>query len=117
MDSKMLTSLLRGGHLDVPERIKRGLWSHPETELSAVVGHLAKALQSEKWFSREWKPAVFGELVWEGGVIERQSPSRYVYRSERTQPTNPNMLAEQTEKVFSSAEDAAHYYWKWNSES
>ena len=113
----MLTSLLRGGHLDVPERITRGLWFHPPIELSAVIGHLAKALQSEKWVQREWKPTVFGELVWEGSVIEREYPSRYVYRSQRSQPTNPNLLAEQTEKVFSSAEDAAHYYLKWNLES
>src|SRR5947208_14042034 len=117
MDSKMHTSLLPGGHLDGPERIKRGLWSPPPIELSAVVGHLAKALQSEKWIPREWKPVVLGNLVWEGGVIERQYPSPYVYRSRRSQPTKPDMLAEQTEKVFSSAEEAAHYYLNWNLES
>jgi hypothetical protein len=70
-------------------------------------------LQSEDWFPREWKPAELGQPVWEGGVIERHSSSRYVYRAQRHHPTNPNLLAEQTEKVFSCAEDAAHQYLKW----
>ncbi len=65
----MLTSLLRGGHLDVPESIKRGLWSHPPIELSAVVGHLAKTLQSEKWFSRD------GSLLFLGSWFERAASS------------------------------------------
>ena len=56
----------------MPERIERGLWPHPPLKFSAVVGHLAQVLKSEKWFPREWKPAVPGESIWEGGVIERK---------------------------------------------
>jgi hypothetical protein len=114
MDSETLTLLLRGKHLNMPERIKRGAWPHSALKFSDLVTHLAKVLESEKWFPREWKPAVPGESVWEGGVIEHQSSSRYVYRAQRHQPINPTVLAEQTEKVFSSAEDAARYYLKWD---
>ena len=114
MDSETLTSLLRGGHLNVPERINRGLWPHPPLKLSEVVAHLAKVLESERWFPREWKPAIPGEAVWEGGVIERQSPSRYVYRTQRHQAANPAVLAEQMERVFSSSADAARFYLKWD---
>jgi len=53
-----------------------------------------------------------GEAVWESGIIEHQSSSRYVYRAQRHQPINPTVLAEQTEKVFSSAEEAASHYLK-----
>ena len=98
----------------MPERIERGLWPHPPLKFSVVIAHLSKVLESEQWFPREWKPAVPGEAVWEGGVIERQSSSRYVYRRQRPQPINPTVLAEQTEKVFSSAEEAARHYLKWD---
>jgi hypothetical protein len=114
MNSETLTILLRGEHLNMPERIKRGLWPHPPLRFSDLVVHLSRVLESEKWFPREWKPAVPGESVWEGGVIEHQSSSRYVYRTQRHQPINPAVLAEQTEEVFSSAEDAARYYLKWD---
>jgi len=96
------------------ERIERGLWPHPPIKLADVVRHLARVLEAEKWFPREWKPAVPGGAVWEGGVIERQSPSRYIYRAQRHHPINPNLLAEQTEKTFTSSEAAAHFYAKWD---
>jgi hypothetical protein len=114
MDAETLTSLLRGGHFNMPERIERGIWPHPPINLSEVTHHLARVLESEKWFPREWKPAAPGEAVWEGGVIERQSTSRYIYRSQRHQPINPNVLAEQTEKIFSSSKAAAQFYLKWD---
>jgi hypothetical protein len=114
MDSATLTSLLRGEHLDMATRIERGLWPHPPLKLTDVLAHLVAVLQSEKWFPREWKSAEPGKPVWEGGVIERQSSSRYVYRAQRHHPTNPNILAEQTEKVFTSPEDAARFYLKWD---
>src|SRR5260370_9969981 len=112
MDSATLTSLLRGEHLNMPDRIELGVWPHPPLKLSDLVTLLAKVLESEKWFPRDWKPAVPGESVWEGGVIEHQSPSRYVYLAQRHQPINPTVLAEQPEKVFSSAQDAARYHLK-----
>jgi hypothetical protein len=114
MDSETLTFLLRGEHLNMPERIERGLWPHPPLSFFDIVRHLAKVLESEKWFPREWKAAVAGESVCESGVIERQSPSRYIYRAQRHHPTNPCVLAEQTEKVFTSPEDAARFYLKWD---
>jgi hypothetical protein len=114
MDSETLTLLLRGEHLNMAERIERGVWPHPPLKINDLVTHLASVLQAEKWFPREWERAEPGKPVWEGGVIERQSAGRYLYRAQRHHPTNPNILAEQTEKVFSSADDAARYYLKWD---
>jgi hypothetical protein len=114
MDAETLTYLLRGGHLNVPERKARGLWPHPPLSFAEVVRHLTKVLEEERWFPLEWQPAAPGESIGECGVIERQSPTRYVYRVQRHHPLDPTVLAEQTEKVFRSAEAAARFYLKWD---
>lgn len=114
MDSETLTFLLRGGHLNVPDRIKRGLWPHPPIQFADVLERLTAILVSERWFPCEWQPAVPNEPVREGGVIERQAPSRYIYRTQRHHPTVPTLLAERSETVFKSAEAAARHYLKWD---
>src|SRR5438105_1843699 len=114
MDSETLTFLLRGGHLNMPERIERGLWPHPPLKLSDVVRHLAQVLKSENCFPREWKPAVACKSIWEGGVIERKARCIYIYRAPRHHPINPNVLAEQTKKMFLWPKSAARYYVKWD---
>jgi hypothetical protein len=98
----------------MPERIERGLWPHPPLKFSVVIRHLAQVLKSGKWFPREWEPAVPGESVWEGGVIERKARWVYVYRAQRHHPSNPNVLAEQTTKIFISPDAAATHYLKWD---
>jgi len=114
MDSETLTLLLRGEHVDMSERIKRGIWPHAPIKLAEVINHLARVIESEKWFPREWKPAVPGDVVCEGGVIERQSPSTFLYRARRHNAINPNEIIDQTEKIFTSSEAAAHFYLKWD---
>lgn len=98
----------------MPDRVARGLWPHPPLKLALVLSQLSKLLNQHRWFPREWKPHRDGELVYEGGAIERQRMDRYVYRSVRANPVNPHVLAEATEGVFSSAEDAARYFLKWD---
>jgi hypothetical protein len=114
MDSDTLTFLLRGGHLNMTERTERGLWPHPPLKLSEIVRHLAKILQSEKSFPREWIPAVPGEPVWEGGVIERKARWVYFYRTQRHHALNPTVLAEVAKKIFFSPKSAARHYLKWD---
>ncbi|MGA9391990.1 MAG: hypothetical protein WBV69_16285 [Candidatus Sulfotelmatobacter sp.] len=114
MDEETLTMLLRGEHLSLPDRIARGSWPHPPLRFSQVLAHLTKLLDQHKWFPREWKPYRVGEPVQEGGTIEHQGRDRYVYRAARAHPIQPRALAESTERVFSSAEDAARYFLKWD---
>jgi len=114
MDSNTLTFLLKGGHLNMPERTELGLWPHPPLKFSDVVRHLAGVLESGKSFPRGWKPAVPGEPVWEGGVIEPKARWLYVYRAQRHHPLNPTGLAEKIEKLFFSSKAAARYYLKWD---
>jgi len=46
MDKETLTSLLRGEHFNMPERIKRGAWPHPALKLSDLVTRLVKVIES-----------------------------------------------------------------------
>ena len=114
MDEETLTVLLRGEHIDMPERIERGLWPHPPLSFAEVLVHLTKLLHQNRWFPREWRPHLEGKPVNEGGTIERQDVERYVYRANRAHPIQPNILADSTESVFSNAEDAARHFLKWD---
>ncbi len=98
----------------MPERMTRGLWPHPPLNFSEVVGHLTGLANQQRWFPREWRPHRDGEPVHEGGVIERQGINRYVYRAARAHPGRPSFLAESIERVFSSADEAARYYLRWD---
>ena len=114
MDEETLTMLLRGEHVSMPERIARGVWPHPPLTSSEILAHLTKLLHQRRWFPREWQPHREGEPVNEGGTIERQGPGRYVYRARRAHPLRPCVLADSTERVFSSAEGAARHFLKWD---
>lgn len=74
----------------------------------------SKCFKPSSGFPRVWQPATPGEPVHEGGVIERQSRWRYVYRCQRHHSLNPCLLAEQSERVFRSAKAVARYYLKWD---
>ena len=114
MEEETLTMLLRGEHINMPERIQRGIWPHPPLNFSEVLAHLTKLLSQQRWFPREWRPHRDGEYVHEGGTVERQGHDRYVYRAARAHPAQLQVVAESTERVFSSAEDAARYFLKWD---
>jgi hypothetical protein len=114
MDEETLTTLLRGQHINMPERVARGMWPHPPLHLADVLAHLTKLLHQHKWFPREWQPHSEGKPVNEGGTIERQESDQYVYRAVRAHPLHPHVSAQNTEQLFSSAEDAARYYLKWD---
>jgi hypothetical protein len=114
MDEETLTILLRGGHINMPERIARGAWPHAPLTVAEVLSHLTKLIQQHKWFPREYEPHHEGQPVHEGGMIERQDPGRYVYRAARAHLIQPYELAQSTERIFSTADDAACHYLKWD---
>jgi hypothetical protein len=106
--------LLQGEHINMPERIECRAWAHPPFSRSEVLAHLTRLLHRDRRFPRDWQRHREGEPVQEGGTVERQGPDREVYRAVRSHPNQPRVLAESTERVFSSAEDAARYYLKWD---
>jgi hypothetical protein len=86
----------------MPDRIGRGLWPHAPLSFKAVADYLAMVLkESDAYFPHPPVPHRAGQVVWEGGTIERQENDRYVYRSSAV------------ETVFTNARDAAVHYLKW----
>jgi hypothetical protein len=114
MDRAMLEELLRGGHIGMEERLRRDAWPHPPLRMEDCVRCITDALRRDRWFPREWRAARPGEIVHEGGVIERCGATRYVYRSQRAHPLHPALLADSMEKVFWSGARAARFYLHWD---
>jgi hypothetical protein len=114
IDPTLLERLLRGGHVDMEERISLGAWPHPPLKLDELIDVVASLIDRDAVFPRPWEPAVPGQPVHEGGVVIREKPKRYVYRTQRHHPMNPTLLAETAETVFRSAHAAAKHYLKWD---
>jgi hypothetical protein len=115
VDDDTLLLLLKGGHLNMPDRVALGAWPHPNLTFDAVANYLATVLeQNDGWFPYRWEPHQPGQPVREGGTIERQENGRYIYRSSAAHPLNPTTLNRSVETVFSNARDAAVHYMKWD---
>lgn len=96
------------------QRAELGIWPHPPLGYADVLGHLAGVLEAETRCPRAWAPAKPGETLFEGGVIEREGPRRFLYRAQRADPITPHALADTTEARFSSSEAAAAHYLWWD---
>jgi hypothetical protein len=112
IDDETLTFLLKHGHLDRQELLKRGIDFYQPLKYADVVNHLAKVLQKETWFPRYWEPEAVGEAIYEGIVIERKFPFLFICHVQRHSPVNPTLLAERTWKIFFFARSAARFYLK-----
>jgi hypothetical protein len=109
----MLTFLLRGGHMNMPDRIARGLWPHPPLKYRDLLEHLSAILEREDWFPYEWKAPVEGEYINERISVERQGPKSFVCRAAGHHPIQPKVLTRMMEKKFSSAKKAADFYLRF----
>src|SRR5438046_2642860 len=109
----ILTFLLRGGHLNVEERKAKGLWPNERLRYSEVLDHLASILEREEWFPRVMPEHKAGDLVYEGTVVQRLSPSRFVCHSRRPSVYDLRTVAEESCKEFRRAREAAEFYLKW----
>jgi hypothetical protein len=114
IDDETLTFILKHGHLDQQEILKRGLDSSQPLKFRDVVNHLAKILQSEKWFPRFWEPEAAGEAIYEGIIIERKLPFLFICHVQRHSPMNPTLLAERKSRIFFSAKPVARFYLKFD---
>jgi hypothetical protein len=114
VDNETLMFLLKGGHINMPDRIARGAWPHSALPFDTVATYLAEALeQGDVWFPYQWEPARTGQPVREGGTIERQANDQYIYRNAAAHPGSPTTISRSVERVFSNARDAAIHYLKW----
>ncbi len=113
MPPDILTMLLRGGHLNVEERKAKGLWPNETLRYSEVRDHLSAIIKKEEWFPREMPTHKDGDLVYEGTVIHRVSPTRYICHSRRPSVYDLSEIAEDSQKEFRRVKDAAEFYLKW----
>ena len=99
--------------MKLSDRIEKGLWPPPPLKFSDIVECLIRTVETETWFPLKWS-LVEGKPIREGGIIERKSSSKFIYRSYRHDANNSYLLAEQTEKVFTTSRDVVKYYLKWD---
>jgi hypothetical protein len=114
IDDETLTFLLKHGHLDQQELLKRGVHPSRPLKFNDVVNHLAKVLQNERWFPRYWEPEAEGEAIYEGIIIERKLPFLFVCHVQRHSPMNPALLAERKSRIFFSPKSVARFYLKFD---
>lgn len=75
MDKDSLTEILSGHHLNMPERVARGIWPHPPLRFGDLVRHLAEIVSSQQWFPAPFVAATPGEFVADVTAIERRGQS------------------------------------------
>ncbi len=112
MDSKTLIFLLKGGHINMEERIQKKLWPHPPIPMSLCIKEVVAYLKAEKYFPHPWIARKDGELIDDSITIELISDKEIIYRARAASPSNLTRITAQTEKNFSSAEKAVDYYLK-----
>ncbi|HWZ30822.1 MAG TPA: hypothetical protein VNX18_05795 [Bryobacteraceae bacterium] len=113
MDATTLTRLLRGEHLDMPERVELGLWPHPPIPIEHVIQHLTNILQETHWFPHLPLPTQTGQSISEWPTIERESTNQFIYRAQRTDPSNPSVVVNSIERPFQTAREAAEFCLRW----
>jgi len=114
IDDDTLTFLLKHGHLNQQELSERGLDSSKPLKYADVVNHLAKVLQTEKWFPRCWEPEAAGEAIYEMIIVERKLPFLFVCHVQRHSPLDPTLLVERKRRIFFSARSVARFYLKYD---
>ena len=86
---------------------------------SPVIWRIAKGIldelipQIEEWFPRRMPDHKPGDLVYEGTVIQKVSGSRFICHSRRPSVYDLRALAQESQKEFTKAKDAAEFYLKW----
>jgi len=114
IDDETLTFLLKHGHLDQQELLKRGIHSYQPLKYADVVNHLAKVLKNEKWFPRYWEPEAEGDAIYEGIIVERKLPFLFICHVQHHSPMDPTLLAERKSRVFFLASSVARFYLKFD---
>jgi len=109
----VLTFLLKGGHLNVEDRKKLGLWPTEALKFNDILEHLTTVLENVGWFPYVSQENNNNYPVREGIVIQHKAPDKYVCYAQRFSVYDINIIAEKTEVEFSTAKEAASYYLKW----
>ena len=99
--------------MNVEECKAKGLWPNEKLRYSEVLNHLVSVIKREEWFPRKMPNHKSGDLVYEGTVIQRISPSHFVSHSRRPSVYDLYTVAEDSQQNFDNPKDAASFYLKW----
>lgn len=113
MKRENLDKLLRGGHINMEDRISTGDWPHSPLKIDDLLLYVVEALNNDGFFPTPWVPTPNGQSIRETGVITKESLNTYVFNAQRAQPIEPTVLAEETHRKFHTAQEAAAYYLRW----
>lgn len=100
MSPDVLTRLLRGEHFNVEQRSSLELLPPEILGYTEIRDHLSKLLVAQEWFPRKPVPS-------EAIYIHRRGPEEYVC------VVWPGQGGKSTERSFSTSDDAADFYLKW----
>ncbi len=107
MDKETLTFLLKGGHINVPDRISKGIWPHPPLKYTDVRTHLTEVIENCEWF-----PCDLSEG--REGVVIQNINGKYICHSLQYSAYGPPIISEQSQKKFKTSKKAADFYLKWD---
>ena len=107
MDSETLTFLLKGGHINVPDRISKGIWPHPPLKYKNVRAHLAKLIENIDWFPCDLS---FGKE----GVVIQNTGSKYICHTLNYSAFGAPIVSEKKQQEFKTSKGAADFYLKWD---
>jgi hypothetical protein len=110
MDKQTLLFLLKGGHMDMQVRIKKGLWPHKPLKINECVEVISEYLQSNKCFPVSWVEKKNGMLIGDLLVIEKISEKEFVCHYRYSHPTDLLKISEEGKKRFKTAQAAIKYY-------
>jgi len=110
IDDETLLLLLSGGHISISDRKELGIWPHPPILFNDLVSLLVRILEKQDYFPRQWEKYAEGDVIYEGLIILKEGENTYKIRCRRHHPTNPMILAEESEINFDDPKDACDYY-------
>ena len=99
----LLEKLVVSLHLNMPERRMLGSRAVSFEEVAAVVKRL---LETNGVFPPNAKPWQSGEIVFEGFFLAKRSDGKVLLAWQRSNPINPNELADHGSVEYDNADDA-----------
>lgn len=110
MDYATMIFLLKGGHIDMPSRIKKKIWPHPPLRLKECIKAVTAYLETNKYFPAPWVEKKDGELIGDSVTIERKEKNQFIYRYCYSDPINLFKISESGKKIFKTSQEATEYY-------
>ena len=111
-NKELLVRLLKKEHINVPERKELGFFENKKIKYKDMKKQLICLLEESEWFPKELDIDQ-NQVIEEGVFIQRRNNNCFICVVQRTDPGNPDQLAERTEKQFKTSKEAAEFYLKW----